>query len=260
MFSLERYGQPMTMRRLTRQVCRCSLLGLSTALVVGWIFALATWVGPSVVWSIQFDPAQQSPQVGEQQWHFKCDSRIGAAAAVSWTDRTQAIAAPRGMIALAGAPWQQHVWKWSGAKPDVDSPPWWSVPERCSNWRDPPDGFAFHLEGAYGWPLPLLGWTERISVVPSQTGSAMFGGFRRPQWLTKLCPGAVIPYRPIWRGLLVNALVFGTTWFVMIHGYGLSRSVIRRMRGRCPECGYDLRGSPSGGCAECGWRRETLDL
>jgi hypothetical protein len=27
----------------------------------------------------------------------------------------------------------------------------------------------------------------------------------------------------------------------------------RRRRGLCPMCGYDLRGSPSGVCSECGW-------
>ncbi len=29
----------------------------------------------------------------------------------------------------------------------------------------------------------------------------------------------------------------------------------RRQRGRCPECGYDLRGNRDAGCPECGWRR-----
>ena len=27
--------------------------------------------------------------------------------------------------------------------------------------------------------------------------------------------------------------------------------------GRCPECGYDLRGNPLADCPECGWRRAT---
>jgi len=28
----------------------------------------------------------------------------------------------------------------------------------------------------------------------------------------------------------------------------------RRWRGRCAQCGYDLRGNRSGRCSECGWR------
>lgn len=26
----------------------------------------------------------------------------------------------------------------------------------------------------------------------------------------------------------------------------------------CPRCGFDLRGSPSGGCPECGWQRDRV--
>jgi len=38
-----------------------------------------------------------------------------------------------------------------------------------------------------------------------------------------------------------------------------TRRMIRRKRGHCIKCGYDLRGDFSAGCPECGWRREGLD-
>ena len=33
--------------------------------------------------------------------------------------------------------------------------------------------------------------------------------------------------------------------------------LVRRMRGRCEHCGYDLRGTPRGPCPECGLGRGT---
>ena len=34
-------------------------------------------------------------------------------------------------------------------------------------------------------------------------------------------------------------------------------AAIRRKRGHCIKCGYDLNHAPHKGCPECGWRREV---
>jgi hypothetical protein len=50
---------------------------------------------------------------------------------------------------------------------------------------------------------------------------------------------------------LVSAVIV----FAVMPLHSLSRSIRRRIsiiRGRCPACGYDLRGSPDGACSECG--------
>jgi len=80
-----------------------------------------------------------------------------------------------------------------------------------------------------------------------------------------------LPLRPILPGFLVNTLFYAATWFCIFFGVAALRRAIRRGRGRCVKCGYDLRGQRTSdeaterrsdggvriGCPECGWGRET---
>jgi hypothetical protein len=67
-----------------------------------------------------------------------------------------------------------------------------------------------------------------------------------------------IPFHPIWPGLLIDTLFYTAIWFGVFFAPGMAKRAIRgrRKRGRCPRCGYDLRGNLSAGCSECGWNRE----
>lgn len=65
----------------------------------------------------------------------------------------------------------------------------------------------------------------------------------------------VIPLAPIWLGFTVDALFYGAAWGVLLAlvvGPGALRRALRRRRGRCLRCAYDLRGIPEGACPECG--------
>jgi len=91
-----------------------------------------------------------------------------------------------------------------------------------------------------------------------------------------------LPYVPLWPGFLINTLFFGGIWLGLFFGVGAMRRGVRRRRGRCPQCGYDLRGQSSevsnqveddvrssaltsglrpltsgAGCPECGWGRQV---
>ena len=69
-----------------------------------------------------------------------------------------------------------------------------------------------------------------------------------------------VPTRIVWRGLLPNAAFYAAAlWLVFCVGPGLVRRRIRRGRGLCLHCGYDLRGQRPGAeagasrkCPECG--------
>jgi len=63
----------------------------------------------------------------------------------------------------------------------------------------------------------------------------------------------VLPYRPLWRGYLLNSLVWTLPIFVIMLLPSPIRRSLRRRRGLCPACAYDLRATPAGSpCPECG--------
>ena len=64
-----------------------------------------------------------------------------------------------------------------------------------------------------------------------------------------------IPYRPMWLGFALNSLLYATILWIPFAPFAL-RQVLRRRRGACMQCGYDLRGAVSAGCSECGCGRE----
>jgi len=65
----------------------------------------------------------------------------------------------------------------------------------------------------------------------------------------------LIPLRPIFPGFIINTLVYAAVWFGIFFGVGFVKRVLRRKRGRCVKCSYDLRGEFDRGCPECGWGR-----
>lgn len=66
-----------------------------------------------------------------------------------------------------------------------------------------------------------------------------------------------LPLRPLWPGFAINAIFYAALLWLLFFGSLTARRIIRRKRGLCVACGYDLRGDLDGGCPECGWRREA---
>jgi hypothetical protein len=60
----------------------------------------------------------------------------------------------------------------------------------------------------------------------------------------------------MWPGFIINTLFYAIILWLLILGPFVLRRHIRRKRGQCPKCGYDLRGIPGSGCPECGWNRQ----
>jgi hypothetical protein len=129
-------------------------------------------------------------------------------------------------------------------------------------WREIMSRSAAQASGGSFWELRAYGWPYKCMAagyLASPTGGKPIG----LGWFDVKSPMSgrriLVPIRPIWQGLVADAVIFTVPWWAMaIAGGAGMRSFIQRMRrrrGRCPRCDYDLRGDPRGGCPECGWDR-----
>ena len=62
----------------------------------------------------------------------------------------------------------------------------------------------------------------------------------------------VLPLIPIWPGFAINTLFYATILWLVIPGPFALRRLIRRKRGLCVACGYDLSHADHDACPECG--------
>jgi len=130
----------------------------------------------------------------------------------------------------------------------------------------------------YGqYPMRTMIWRDRSGLpMYSMTGGFVFtdGGEKRAVTSLRLPDRFLgrarslyevvplkLPLKPIWLGFFINTLSHAAIWFGLFFGFVSAKRFIRarrdRRRGRCPRCGYDLRGQMGGGCPECGWGRST---
>ncbi len=68
----------------------------------------------------------------------------------------------------------------------------------------------------------------------------------------------LLPLRPLWPGFAFNTVFYAVLLWILWLSPFVVRRAIRRKRGRCVNCGYDLRGTSGGGgevCPECGAER-----
>lgn len=109
-----------------------------------------------------------------------------------------------------------------------------------------------------GWPLRTvtcwqLGDQFLGPTPPTVEGGVFFSGTTNWAFGRWLNDPIVLPVRPIWSGLIVNSLLYGSITFALLAAY---RAVLRRLRlgrNRCPECAYSRLGlQTSDACPECG--------
>ena len=67
-------------------------------------------------------------------------------------------------------------------------------------------------------------------------------------------PPRALPLRPMWVGLAINTIFYAAILWVLTLGPFTARRLIRRKRGRCIMCGYDLSHAEHEVCPECGWQ------
>lgn len=141
--------------------------------------------------------------------------------------------------------------------------PWWWG--EMLQPRPLPHLGTHHVRIGEAWGLPFLAmWSGRVfddrGTTPNPTPSLfeVQRGFRVPKTTVQLPSGPaerLLPLGIIWPGFILNTVFYWWLWLTlfMLAWGGLNiRPALRRRRGLCASCGYDLRASDAARCPECG--------
>ncbi len=126
----------------------------------------------------------------------------------------------------------------------------WTRTEATGHWDFDPSNIT--RQDRYSIDNVELGWPLRCIA------GELWHEWHGPPGML-VASGAQWPNRVIWSGMIVNEVFYGSVIALSFVGWIQARRAIRRKRGQCTKCGYDLRGDFSAGCPECGWRREGSD-
>jgi hypothetical protein len=122
--------------------------------------------------------------------------------------------------------------------------------------EDLPPEAPIGSDTAFGWPAPCL-WYQVVAgfnrVTMSTVGDRLAGGILlsgAPE--SRASTFRALPLRPTWPGLALDALFYGAVWGMALFAPRVALRSLRRRRGLCVRCGYDLRDQMAPGCPECG--------
>lgn len=107
------------------------------------------------------------------------------------------------------------------------------------------------LNFAYGFPFRgQYSWFEYDPAIAGGVGMQRFRG------MMILGTWVRLPTGIIWTGFIANTVLYAGLWAAVTVGAVAAtrrtRVYLRRKKGCCIHCGYDLRGNTSGTCPECG--------
>ncbi len=146
----------------------------------------------------------------------------------------------------------------------IISKPRWTRGLRWAQSRHAADGICF--EDVRGWPLLCMWWTFRWD----DRARSGFPWYVDPNDAVIVLPKydrvyvdniRALPLTPVWPGFAINTIFYAAILWLLALGPFTARRMIRRKRGLCIKCGYDMRGHSGGGgisgggrevCPECG--------
>ncbi len=116
-----------------------------------------------------------------------------------------------------------------------------------------------------GWPLLALSCAHETSTaamialyqskakgIPLTPEGAILTGLIPARSVRGFAVPRALPLRPIWPGFAINSVFYAAILWLLTLGPFTARRFIRRRRGLCIKCGYDLRGAEHEVCPECG--------
>jgi len=170
-----------------------------------------------------------------------------------------------------------RTWKKDRKLPDIDTSPemllpsWSNLGEESDEFKNiiarDPESEIIEQRMIYftGWPTRSM-WSHSYVIDPGDSPTFSVGDhylFQLDSWGTTV-PRA-LPIRPIWPGFAINTIFYAALLWLLTFGPFTARRMIRRKRGLCVKCAYDLRGHSGGNsggevCPECGWGRAGTRL
>lgn len=114
------------------------------------------------------------------------------------------------------------------------------------------------FEGDGNTMFMAQGFPMRCLSVASDGNGILTGGLRVGSGVGTGAGTRVLALRPVWVGLVVNSLTYGLALFLPVVAVRAGRQALRRRRGACLGCGYDLTdvvgagGTAGAVCPECG--------
>ena len=160
-----------------------------------------------------------------------------------------------------------------GKPPNDDLLPGWATARDLAAHESMPEEEGFYRDVAWGWPVWALRsrlairWlpTNIIGDAPVEVAYVEGGIVTHYLWTddaylwTDGGEPFALPLVPIWPGFAVNTVFYAAILWLPIRGPFVLRRHIRRKRGLCVSCGYDLRHADHDACPECGYtsRRRT---
>ncbi len=103
-----------------------------------------------------------------------------------------------------------------------------------------------------GWPLKSFAAVAVESLRPTEVKYSELNVIGGIQLNRNIGGGPLLPYLPVWSGLMVNTVFYGAMFWLIFASWPVGRRIIRSRRGLCLWCGYDLQGAAHDRCPECG--------
>ncbi len=251
-------GITTMLRRATRHLALCLILGLATTLGIAWGSAMipANYGRASTLYALgpilSMGGRYTSSSEIERRDSFACTRLL------AMQPRRTAVRPVRNPYTNANV--ESLVLNIAPPSPQaLDVPAWRPLGVAAIRLDRPTDNRILNREWTLietrGWPCRALLFEEHGARGARQV---IVGGLAVPHWQNKELIGwrgygVTLPYIPIWRGLLANTAIFAAAWSVLLYGVPLVQREIRRRKGHCVKCGYDRQGLDADArCPECG--------